>query len=1069
MIEKIIKFSVTNRYLVLILTLMAAGYGLYCLKYLPIDAVPDITNNQVQINTVASGFSPSEVEKQITFPIENSLSGIPGLETTRSLSRNGFSQVTAIFDDRVNIYFARQQIAEKLNEAKESLPEGIDPAMGPIATGLSEIYMWTVEYAHPDGVGAHTQPGRPGWQGNGAYLTPEGQKLKTSAELEAYLRTVQDWIIRPQLKRIPGLAEIDSIGGYTLQYHVEPSPEKMLALGITFQDILQALKSNNLNVGAGYIEQNSEAYVVKGDGRIENPEQIGEITLRAHHGTSIKIRDVADVVIGKELRSGSASENGREIVIGTAMMLIGGNSRTIAQAVDQKMQHIQHSLPPDIRTTTVLNRTTLVDATIETVIKNLAEGALLVICILFLMLGNFRAAFVTACVIPLSMLLTAAGMLHSKISGNLMSLGALDFGLIVDGAVIITENCLRRIALHQEQLNRTLNLQERLDEIYASAKEMVQPTVYGQLIILIVYFPLLTFSGVEGKMFEPMALTVIFALIAAFILSITFIPALLAILLSTRVTEKENWLVLTCKNVYCHFLEKALHRPLAVASVGSLFIICSAVLFLELGQEFVPTLDEKDLAINVSRIPSTSLTQSTSMQLVVEKTLKSFPEVALVFSKTGTAEMASDPMPPNVSDTFVMLKPRSEWPNPYLSKAALIEKLENALEKLPGNNYEFTQPIELRFNELIAGVKSDVAVKVYGDDFDLMQKTAHSIAHTLSKIPGTADVQVAHTHGLPVLQVNVKREEANKLGIPIADIFDLISIAVGGSKAGILMQGDRSFDLLVRLPEHLRHDVTAIGNLPLPLPHLSPMSIPLREVAMLDLTEGLNEISREDGKRIVTVQTNVRGTDLGSFVKQAKEKIQTEVSIPPGYWLEWGGQFEHLISSRERLFLAIPLCFFLIFLLLLSALHSVRESLVVFTGVPFALTGGIASLWLCGIPFSISAAAGFIALSGIAVLNGLVMMSCIQQLMKEGMPTLEAIFKGALIRFRPVLMTALVASLGFLPMALATGTGAEVQKPLAIVVIGGLITSTFLTLFVLPVLCKLFLRPNHQAAKGLEQ
>lgn len=1055
MIEKIIKFSIINRYLIILLTLAAGSYGLICLKHLPIDAVPDITNNQVQINTLAVGLSPSEVEKLVTLPIENGLSGIPGLETTRSLSRNGFSQVTAIFEDNVNIYFARQQIAEKLNEAKEGMPEGIDPIMGPIATGLSEIYMWAVEYEHPDGLNTSIKLGKPGWQGNGTYLTPEGNYLRTQVELESYLRTVQDWIIKPQLKRIPGLAEIDSIGGYNLQYHVEPYPEKMLAYKITFQDILQALKSNNLNIGAGYIEQNSEAYVVKGDGRIEKPEQIGNITLKSYNGTTVKIRDIAEIVVGKELRSGSASQNGREIVIGTAMMLIGGNSRTIAQAVDKKMHEIQSSLPPGIKTTTLLNRTNLVDATIETVIKNLTEGALFVIAILFLMLGNFRAACITACVIPLSMLFTAIGMVHSKISGNLMSLGALDFGLIVDGAVIITENCLRTISEKQAQLKRNLNLHERLEQVATASNEMIQPTVYGQLIILIVYLPLLTFTGVEGKMFQPMAMTVIYALLAAFVLSLTFIPALLSIGLSKQIKDHESPIFQKCKKIYQFFLEKALNQSYTILTCGSLLVIAAVVLFQNLGQEFVPTLDEKDLAINVSRIPRTSLSQSTAMQLQVEKTLKSFPEVALVFSKTGTAEMASDPMPPNVSDTFVMLKPRAEWPDPSLRKSELIEKMEDALSHLPGNNYEFTQPIELRFNELIAGVKSDVAVKVYGDDFNTMQKTANAIARSLDKIPGTADLQVPHTDGLPVLQVNVKRNEAHRLGVNVADIFDLVSIAIGGSKAGVLLQGDRSFDLLVRLSENLRQDLTALENLPMPLPSQNAGTIPLKEVAQLIMTEGLNEISREDGKRVVTIQTNVRGMDLGSFVSNAKEVIQSEVAIPPGYWLEWGGQFEHLISSREKLYIAIPLCFLVIFLLLLNALQSFKKALVVFTGVPFALTGGIFSLWICDIPFSISAAAGFIALSGIAVLNGLVMMSCINKLIQEHTLPYPAIISGALIRLRPVLMTALVASLGFLPMALANGTGAEVQKPLATVVIGGLISSTFLTLFLLPVLCKL--------------
>lgn len=1056
MIEKIVKFSIQNRYIIVIITAFIAAYGIYSIKRLPIDAVPDITNNQVQINASAPGLSPVEVEKQITFPIENALSGIPGLESTRSLSRNGFSQVTAIFHDNVNIYFARQQLNERLAEAKEFLPAGVEPKMGPIATGLSEIYMWTVEYKHPDGVGAEVQNGKPGWQSNGSYLTPEGYSLKSNIELESYLRTVQDWIIRPQLKSVTGLAGVDSIGGYIRQYNVEPDPQKLINLGLTFNDIIEALERNNQSIGAGYIEKNSETLLVKADGRISSPTEIGNVVIATHDGVPVHVNDVAQVQIGKELRTGSATENGREVVIGTAMMLIGANSRTVAIAVDEKMNEINDTLPPDIYAKTILNRTKLVDATIHTVVKNLFEGALLVIAVLFLMLGNLRAAFITALIIPLSMLMTSIGMVKAHISGNLMSLGALDFGLIVDGAVIITENCLRRLSERRKLMGRPLLLQERLDEVALASKEMIQPTVFGQAIILTVYLPLLTFTGVEGKMFEPMAMTVIFALLAAFALSLTFTPAMLGIFAGSNISEKESFITGRAKNWYTNALTTVLKNPSAVILSAACAVLASFFLFTHLGQEFIPTLDERDIALHAVRIPSTSLTQSTIMQRGVEKTVKKFPEVAFVFSKTGTAEMASDPMPPNVSDTFVMLNPTSEWPNPNLTKLELINAMEKELWKQPGNNYEFTQPIEMRFNELIAGVRSDVAVKIYGDDFITMQNTANKIANVMQKIPGAADVKVAQTDGLPVLEIKIDREAAKRLGISLNDILGVISVAIGGGKAGVIMEGDRRFDLMVRLPDALREDPVAIQNIPVPLPGKNGY-VPLKEVATLEQTEGINEISRENGKRMVVVEANVRGKDLGTFVTAAKEKIHSQVKIPPGYWLDWGGQFQNLLSAREHLSIIIPVCFTLILLLLYSALHSVKDALLVFSGVPMALTGGIIALWLRDMPFSISAAVGFIALSGIAVLNGLVMITCITQLLNKGIKTEEAIPSGAVMRLRPVLMTALVASLGFVPMAFATGTGAEVQKPLATVVIGGLISSTFLTLFVLPALCKFFL------------
>lgn len=1076
MLERALQFSIERRLLVVLFIVAFAGYGIYSLQHLPIDAVPDITNNQVQINTVFAGFSPIEMEQQITFPIETALAGIPGLVSTRSMSRNGFSQVTAIFRDDVNIYFARQQVNERLSAARESFPPGAEPTMGAISTGLGEVYMWTVEYA-PRPESAPNANNIPGWLANGSYLTPEGKRLTTPLERASYLRTVQDWIIRPQLKGVEGVAGVDVIGGYVKQYHVQPDPMKLVSYGLTFHDLIEALEKNNVSTGAGYIEHKGEAYLVRADSRIANEDEIASIVISTKNGTPLLIRDVATVGIGQELRTGSASEDGEEVVVGTALMLIGANSRTVAATVDTKLKEIHKSLPPDIRTKTVLNRTKLVDATIKTVQRNLTEGAILVIVVLCLLLGNIRAALITALAIPLSMLLTATGMVQAKISGNLMSLGAIDFGLIVDGAVIIVENCLRRLAEKQHTLGRTLTLPERLHEVMIASKEMIQPSVFGQAIIITVYLPILALTGVEGKMFHPMAMTVIFALAAAFVLSLTFVPAMVALCIRGRVREKENVLVRFAKWVYLPIVTLALRLrylivPLAIAGfIGSLF------LFMRLGQEFAPTLDEHDLLIQPIRIPSISLTQATKMQFQVEKTLRTFPEVAFVFSRTGTAEMASDPMPINISDTFVILKPRGEWPNPDEPKSALIGRMETVLKSLPGNNYEFTQPFQMRFNELIAGVRSDVAVKVYGDNFAEMQRTAAGVARTIQGISGAADVKIEQTTGVPVLQVRMNRGALARYGLQAATVQEVVAIAVGGREAGLVFEGDRRFPILVRLPEHLRHNLDLLRTLPIPLPHQEkdskpqrfatlgtsaaadrPAFLPLEKLAQLDVSEGPNQISRENGKRRVVVQANVRGRDLGSFVAEAQERIDQEVKLTPGSWLDWGGQFENLMAAKQRLRLVVPSCFFLIFLLLFSALHSTKQALLVFTGVPLALTGGIVALWLRDIPFSISAAVGFIALSGVAVLNGLVMVSYITQLRGEGVTLHEAIIQGSLTRLRPVLMTALVASLGFVPMALATGTVAEVQKPLATVVIGGLVSSTLLTLIVLPALYRLFER-----------
>ncbi len=1072
MLEGILKFSIERRWLVLLTVLAAAVYGGWSLLQLPIDAVPDVTNRQVQINAVASALSPVEVEKQVTFPLETALAGIPGLEYTRSFSRNGFAQVTAVFADGVDVYFARQQVAERLAAARGEMPGDVVTTMGPISSGLGEIFMWTVEYEHPHGAGAEVVAGRPGWQSDGAYLTVEGELLRTEVEQASYLRTVQDWIIRPQLKGVPGVAGVDAIGGFVKQYHVQPDPRALGAFGLTFNDVLTALERNNVSTGAGYVEHNGEAYVVRATGRLTRIEELGDVMVAERQSIPIRIRDLATVQIGRELRTGSATEDGEEVVVGTAFMLLGANSRTVAAAVGAAMDDVNRSLPPDVRAKTVLDRSLLVDATIATVERNLAEGAFLVVVVLFLMLGNFRAALIVACAIPLSMLLTAIGMVQTRTSGNLMSLGAIDFGLIVDGAVIIVENCLRHLAARQRELGRVLTLRERLDVVYRASRQVRTATAFGEAIIVTVYIPVLMLTGVEGKMFQPMARTVIFALVAAFVLSLTFVPAMVALGITGRVREHENVAVAWAKRLYGPALGWALRARVIVVAAAVAVFVGSLLLFRTLGQEFAPTLSELDLLAQAYRIPSTSLTESTAMQRVLERRVKELPEVAFVFSRTGTPEMAADPMPPYISDTFVVLKPRDTWPDPRDTKDDVRDRLEAALAELPGNAYEITQPIQMRFNELLAGVRGDLAVKVFGDEFDVILPAAERIGALLQTIPGAADVRVEEVEGAPVLSIDVDRHAIARYGLAVADVHEVAAIAVGGRKAGQLFQGDRRFDVVVRLSETFRQDPQALAHLPIPLSHEDAMptavalrgddiqraelrSVPLSALAAVTFTEGPNQISRENGKRRIVVQSNVRGRDLASFVTEAQARIATEVQLPPGSWLAWGGQFENLVQAKRRLALVVPLCFLAILLLLYGTFGSIVPAAIVFTAVPLALSGGIASLWLRDMPFSISAAVGFIALSGVAVLNGLVLVTFISELRAGGMALERAIVDGALTRLRPVLMTALVASLGFVPMALGTGTGAEVQRPLATVVIGGLVSSTVLTLFVLPALYRL--------------
>ncbi|WP_273020461.1 CusA/CzcA family heavy metal efflux RND transporter [Rheinheimera sp.] len=1026
MIEAIVRFSIERRYLMLGLILLLIGAGLWSYQRLPIDAVPDITNVQVQINTEAPGYSPLEAEQRITFVVETALYGLPKLKYTRSLSRYGLSQVTVVFEEGTDIYFARNLLNERLGSIKNALPAGLEPQMGPIATGLGEIFVYTVD-VKPGATDANGKP------------------------LDAmYLREVQDWIIKPQLAQVPGVVEVNTIGGYDKQYHVMPDPAKMLAMGITLPQLSEALLSNNTNRGAGYIERNGQQLLVRSPSQLSTISSIENVVVALNGSVPIRIKDVAEVGLGKELRTGAATRDGHETVMGTVMMLLGENSRAVARDAAAKLEAIKTSLPAGVIVEAVYDRTTLVDKTIATVQKNLLEGALLVIVVLFVLLGNIRAALITAAVIPLAMLATITGMVQQGVSANLMSLGALDFGLIVDGAVIIVENCIRRLGLAQHQTGGLLLLRERLKVVFEATTEVIKPSLFGVAIITVVYIPVFALTGVEGKMFHPMAATVVMALLAAMVLSLTIVPAAIAVFMSGKIKEQESPLIVAAKSVYRPILHAVLKLRLLVVGLASALVVGCIWLATTLGSEFIPQLDEGDIALHAMRVTGTGLEQSVQMQEVLEQRIKQFPEVDKVFAKIGTPEVATDPMPPNVADNFVILKPRSEWPNPAKTKAELVTEMEAALEQLPGNNYEFTQPIQMRFNELISGVRADVGIKVFGDDLDVLLKVAQSIEQVAGSISGAADVRTEQVSGLPVLAITPKLTALSRYGLTVSQFQDVIAMSVGGEEAGLIYEGDRRFQLVVRLPEQIRSDIDNLAWLPIPLPDGG--YVPLTEIATLDIQTAPAQISRENGKRRIVVSVNVRERDLGSFVAELKQRVNSQVSLPAGYWLDYGGTFEQLESASKRLMLVVPITLLLIIGLLVMAFNSLKDALIIFTGVPLALTGGVLALWLRGMPLSISAGVGFIALSGVAVLNGLVMVSFMRQLWQEKGDLLYAVVEGALIRLRPVLMTALVASLGFVPMALNTGTGAEVQRPLATVVIGGIISATLLTLVVLPVL-----------------
>ena len=1073
MFKMIIEKSVQFRWAVVFAATLVMAYGLFQLSRLPIDAVPDITNRQVQINTIAPALAPGQIERQVTYPLETALAGIPGLTSTRSISRNGFSQVTAIFTDQTDIYFARQQVAERMREVEEELPEGVTPMMSPVTTGLGEVLMWTVDFTpfDPANVG---QPNEPGWQANEVYLTPEGDRLTTPEERATYLRTVQDWIIAPQMRSAPGLAGVDTIGGYVKEYAIRPNAEQLAAYGLGLGDLVQALERSNVQAGAGFIQRAGEGLIVRTDALAQTVDDLAQAPVANRNGFVIRVSDVASVGLGQAPRLGAATRDGHETVLGTALMIADGNSRTVAQAAAERLAEVNRSLPPNIVAEPVLDRSELVNSTIKTVAKNLTEGALLVIAVLFLLLGNFRAAAITALVIPLSFLFAVIGMNRFGISGNLMSLGALDFGILVDGAVIVIEATLLMLGQKRAELGRALSAGERLGVAIQAARKMVRPAAFGQTIILLVFAPILTLEGVEGKTFQPMAATLMLALVGAFILSFTFVPAMAALFVREPKTkpqhipeqehenghdgEHETRLIRYVRGKVEPAIRIAVTRPRTVLAGAVIMLVIGMTAFVSLGREFMPTLDEGNLAMQALRVPSASLEQSLSMQLALERALTSEPEVRTIFSRTGTAEAAIDPMPINISDSVIVLKPRSEWPDRSLDKEELISRFESIVSNQIGNAFEFSQPIELRFNELISGVRTDLAVMVFGDDFDILQRTADQVALKLRGVEGAADVRVEQVSGLPTLTVRVDHAAAAQYGLTAADVSEAVATGIGGTSAGKIFEGDRRFDVVIRFDEDARNDPAQLAALPIVAP--DGTVVPLSSVARIDVREGPNQISRNNGSRRIVVQANVRGRDLGGFVGEAQAAV-ADVSLPPGVYMTWGGQFENLQRAEARLMLVIPIVFLLIGSLLYMALGTIREAALVFVCVPLALVGGALALQLRGMPFSVSAAVGFIAVSGVATLNGLVLMQAIRERLTAGDLPLEAAAAGASSRLRAVLTTALVAIVGFIPMAIATGSGAEVQKPLATVVIGGLITATVLTLMVLPTFAARAVKPEE--------
>ncbi|GMU82417.1 MAG: hypothetical protein AMXMBFR47_22880 [Planctomycetota bacterium] len=1027
MLNWIITWSLRNRFLVIIAALLFGGLGLSALRELDIDAFPDTTPVQVQINTVAPALAPEEVERQITFPVEQALGGLPRIQNLRSITKFGFSQVVVTFEDGTDIYFARQVISERL--ASVELPEGLSrPQMGPIATGLGEVFHYTVRSDRHE-------------------LTE--------------LRTLHDWSIKPALRTVPGVAEVNSWGGYEKQYQVRIDPDRLIKHDLSFNEVTEAIEANNANVGGGNIQRQGGTLLVHGLGRVSDTKQIADIPITARDGVPIRVRDVADVQIGHEIRRGAVTADGKgEAVLGLAFMLMGENSHEVTARLRQKVSEIRPTLPAGVKLEVVYDRTELVDKVIDTVRKNLFEGALLVIAVLFVFLGNLRAGLIVASAIPLSMLFAFDSMVRFGIAGSLLSLGAIDFGLVVDSSVIMIENCMRHLA-HR----RTVG--ERLAIIRDAAIEVRKPTMFGEAIIVIVFLPILTLEGVEGKLFRPMALTMIFALVGSLVLSLTLMPVLASLLLPRKVKEQEPFIIRAAHKVYAPLLRQALRKRFTVVGFAVALLILTGMVVRGLGSEFIPRLWEGSTVANVIRLAGTDLDESVRYNTQIERLIlrKFSDEVRHVWTRIGTAEVATDPMGVELMDVFMALQPRDQWKRAS-SQQELVEEINRELRVLPGQRVALTQPIEMRLNEMIAGVRADVAVKLFGDDFGVLTEKGQEIAGILQSIDGAADVSTEQLTGQPVLQIEIDKDAIARYGIATRAVLDLVE-SLGSKPLGDVVEGQLRFPLVVRLPDRLRQSPETIGGLLVKAP--SGERVPLARLAKIQEAEGPSTITREWGQRRTTIQVNVRGRDVGSFVAEAQRRIGEEVELPPGrYRLEWGGQFENLERAQRRLAIVVPVALLLIFLLLYMSFQSVRLALLVFSAVPLAVTGGVAALWLRDMPFSISAGVGFIALSGVAVLNGLVMVTFIRQLRGKGLSVEEAVIEGSLIRLRPVLMTAFVAALGFVPMALATGMGAEVQRPLATVVIGGVLSSMSLTLFVLPVLYRYFEPPLEKGEEPAE-
>ncbi|MEM6883936.1 MAG: CusA/CzcA family heavy metal efflux RND transporter [Verrucomicrobiota bacterium] len=1033
MIDKIIEFSLRQRAFVMLVAVVWVGMGLWSGAKLPIDAVPDITNIQVQINTSAGAYAAEEVEKLITFPIENEMSGIPRSELVRSISRYGFSQVTVIFEEGTDIYRARQLVSERMQNVLNELPPGTEPQMAPITTGLGDIFFYTLSYAE------------------NAPVKPE-----SSYEQLVELKLVQDYLIKPLLRSVPGVAEVNTSGGYDKEIIIRPDVVKLRSVGLSVGDLADKIAENTENTGGGLLEIGGEQVSIRTNGRVAEMEQISNLPVLFQTGAEpLLVKDLAVVEIGSAIRTGASTENGEEALLGGALMLTDENSRIVSNNVAEQLEKIQSKLPEGIVIRTVYDRSDVVGATIGTVRNNLLEGAVLVMAVLFFMLGNIRAAILVALAIPLSMLFALIGMRIGGVSGNLMSLGAIDFGLIVEGSVVMVENAVRRLGLRREQLGRALNPEEKNKEVLQACKEMGKPMFFGVLIITIVYVPILALTGIEGKMFKPMALTVMFALIGSLLLALTLVPVLCSFFLKPQQEKADTRLNRMLRQAYAPVLEFTLqHRWIVLGGAASLFVL-SLLLFSRLGAEFVPKLDEGSLSIQMIRSNSTGIGASLDMQMRSEKLLlKKFPEISHTFSRIGTAEVATDPMGTNVADTYVMLKPEAEWrkiDGRRVNKTQLIELMrEELITNVPGQNYLFTQPIELRFNEILAGTRADLSVKVFGDDYETLERLADEIRDILVTIPGAGDVEFETSGRNPVLEINPKRDQLRRYNLHVADINRVVESALAGSEVGTMVEGNRRYPIVVRAPEGVRHDLERIRQLPLRTDEGGLLQ--LGQVADLEVIDAIGTIGRESIQRRLAVLVNMRGGDTESFVKQAEAKIGQNIQFPDGYYYEFGGQYENLVQARQRLAIVVPVALGLIFMLIFLAFGSVRQALIIITGVPLAVTGGVMALWLRDMPFSISAGIGFIALSGIATLDGIVLVTVFNELREQGRSLMEAVREGAMSRLRPVMMTSLVASLGFVPMALATSAGAEVQRPLATVVVGGVLSEVFLTLVVVPVL-----------------